>query len=378
MSKKNKLKSGWDAFKKPKIKTQKYKWVSKHTYRNLKEITIFEKLIKIIILISLRLTLNRKISINPVKKRELIDTTYEKISSPKFNFIPAGLGLYLFFSMIPISIIVISAIQTISHIPVLYGGEDLGWGVILSNDILAKIIPGVDSLLIDIDAGSINDIFINTTIIILLLSSIWFSSKGIAKFIDSQSTIYEHTEQTNFIIKRLRGIVIVPLISFFFIVSFLSLIPLISFYQKMWPPVISADNIRIFSWEYETLFYFTLTMYLIIWSYIGVGLLFRFSPLFKLKWSEIAPGILITVIPTVIFIMSFGYISALVDYTKYGVIGTFLYAITFVLVLSYFLYAGIIINASYYKTFFSQRVVPKKWFITNRVLEKLDIFKRKR
>jgi membrane protein len=77
-------------------------------------------------LISLKLTLNKKISINPVKKRELIDTTYEKISSPKFNFIPAGLGLYLFLSIIPISIIVISTIEAISHIPVLSGGEDLG------------------------------------------------------------------------------------------------------------------------------------------------------------------------------------------------------------------------------------------------------------
>jgi membrane protein len=58
--------------------------------------------------------------------------------------------------------------------------------------------------------------------------------------------------------------------------------------------------------------------------------------------------------------MSFGYLSALIDYAKYGSIGTFLYSITFVLVLSYFLYAGIIVNASYYKTFFSQRMVPKK------------------
>ena len=376
MSRKNKLKSGWNALQNSKPKKQKYKWVSKHTYRNLDEITVFEKLIKIIIFISLKLTFNKKIFINPVKKRELIDTTYEKISSPKFNFIPAGLGLYLFFSMIPISIIVIAVIGAISHIPILSGGEDLGWGVILSKDILGKIIPGVDSLLINIDAGDMNNILINTTIIILLLSSIWFSSKGISKFIDSQSTIYEHTEQTNFIIKRLRGIMIVPLISIFFIISLLSLIPLISLYQTIWPPIISPDNIRIFSWEYEIIFYFTLTIYLIIWSYIGVGLLFRFSPLFKLKWSEIAPGILITVIPTVIFIMSFGYISALIDYTKYGAIGTFLYSITFVLVLSYFLYSGIIINASYYKTFFSQRVVPKKWFITNRVLEKLDIFRK--
>jgi hypothetical protein len=47
-------------------------------------------------------------------------------------------------------------------------------------------------------------------------------------------------------------------------------------------------------------------------------------------------------------------------------------------VLSYFLYAGIIVNASYYKTFFSQRMVPKKWFFTNIMLDKLDIFKRRR
>ncbi len=378
MSKKNKLKFGWDAVEKSERKKKKenYKWVSKHTYRNSVEITFFDKIIKIVILISLKLTFNKKISINPVKKRELIDTTYEKISSPKFNFIPAGLGLYLFFSIIPISIIVISVIEAISHIPVLTGGKDLGWGIILREDILSRIIPGFDSLLIQINATDTNVILMNTTIVILLFSSIWFSSKGISKFIDSQSTIYEHTEQTNFIIKRLRCIMMVPIISVFFILSFLSLIPLINLYQVKWPSL-SLDE-RVFGWQYEILFYFTLTIYLIFWSYLGVGLLFRFSPLFKLKWKEISPGILITVIPTVIFIMSFGYLSALIDYAKYGSIGTFLYSITFVLVLAYFLYAGIIVNASYYKTFFSQRIVPKKWFFTNIILDKLDIFRKRR
>lgn len=376
MSKKNKLKSGWESLEKPKVKKENYKWVSKHTYRNSPEITIFDIIIKMIISLSLKLTLNRKISQNPIKKRELINTTYDNMSSAKFSFLPAGLGLYLFFSMIPISIIVISIISAISHIPVLTGGEDLGWGVILRKDILAKIIPGIDSLLIVIDTSDANIIFVNTAIIFLLISSIWFSSKGLAKFIDSQSAIYEHIDQINFIIKRLRGIMMVPLIAIFFVVSLLSLIPLLSLYQQQWPPL-SVDN-RVFSWEYETLFYFTMLIYLVFWSYIGVGLLFRFSPLFKLKLREIAPGILITIVPTVIFIMSFGYISALIDYTKYGIIGIFLYAITFVLVLSYFLYAGILINASYYKTFFSQRIVTKKWFLTNRVLEKLDIFKKRR
>ncbi|MGL6125129.1 MAG: YhjD/YihY/BrkB family envelope integrity protein [Metamycoplasmataceae bacterium] len=376
MWKKNKLKSGWESLEKPKTPKQNYKWVLKHTYRNTKEVTFFDKIVKMIILVSLKLTLNKRILTNSIKKREFINTTYENMSSPKFNFIPAGLGLYLFFSMIPVSIIVISTISAISKIPSLTGGNDLGWDIILRHDILTKIIPGVDSLLIVIDTDDVNNIFFNTTIILLLLSSIWFSSKGLSKFIDSQSAIYDHIDQTNFIIKRLRGIMMVPIISIFFIISLLSLIPLLALYQKYWPPISPTE--RIFGWEYETLFYFTMLIYLTVWSYIGVGLLFRFSPLFKLKWNEISPGIVITIIPTIIFIMSFGYISSLIDYTKYGAIGTFLYSITFVLVLSYFLYAGILINASYYKTFFSQRIVPKKWFLTNRFLEKLDFFKRRR
>ncbi|MGL5617477.1 MAG: YhjD/YihY/BrkB family envelope integrity protein [Metamycoplasmataceae bacterium] len=376
MWKKNKLKSGWESLEKSKPKKENYKWVLKHIYRNTTEISIFDKIIKIIILISLKLTLNRKILANSIKKRELINTTYENMSSPKFNFIPAGLGLYLFLSMIPISIIVILVISAISHIPVLAGDSSLGWDIILRKDVLAKIIPGVDTLLIIIDTTDVNIIFFNTTIILLLLSSIWFSSKGLSRFIDSQSAIYDHVDQTNFMIKRLRGIMMVPIISLFFIISLLSLLPLLALYQKYWPPL--SETERVFGWEYETLFYFTMLIYLSIWSYVGVGLLFRFSPLFKLKWNEITPGIMITIIPAIIFIMSFGYIASFIDYTKYGAIGTFLYSITFVLVLSYFLYAGILINASYYKTFFSQRIVPKKWFLTNRFLEKLDIFKRHR
>lgn len=377
MSRKNKLKSGWDSIESKKPKKETYKWVSKYTYRNSDEVTFFHKVIKFIILLSLKLTVNKKIFINPVKKRELVDTTYENLSSSKFNFIPAGLGLYLFFSMVPIFIIVISAIEWISGMPTLSGGKNLGWGQIFREDILGKIIPGFDSLITNIKPDSINNILFNTTIILLLLSSIWFSSKGLVKFIDSQSTIYDHTNQTNFVIKKIRGIMMVPIISIFFIISLLSFIPLIAFFQETWPPK-NVNDIRVYNWEYQTIFYSSMLIFIALWSYIGVGILFRFSPLFRLKWNQINPGILITVIPMVIFIMIFGSLTSLIDYSKYGAIGTFLYAITFVLILAYFLYAGIIVNASYYKTFFSQKIIPKKWALTNILLEKLDFFKRRR
>lgn len=376
MSKKNKLKSGWEAYESKKQKKETYKWVSKHTYRTSNEITFFDKIIKFFILLSLKLTVSKKIFINPVKKKELVDTTYENLSSPKFNFIPAGLGLYLFFSMVPIFIIVISAIEWISNIPSFSGGKPLGWGEIFRNDILGKIIPGFDGLISSIKPD-INNILFSATIILLLLSSIWFSSKGLVKFIDSQSTIYDHTNQTNFIIKRIRGIMMVPIISLFFIIALVSFIPLISYFKTIWPPTYT-NNVANERWEYEVIFFISMLIFISLWSYIGVGILFRFSPLFKLKWKQIKPGILTTVIPMSVFTMIFGYLTSLIDYSKYGAIGTFLYAITFVLILSYFLYAGIIVNASYYKTFFSKKIISKKWALTNLFLEKIDIFKRKR
>ncbi len=372
MLRKNKLKTGWDAFESQKPKKESYKWVSKHTYRNKNEITFFDKIIKLIISMSLKLTISKKIIINPIKKKELVNTTYENLSSPKFNFIPAGLGLYLFLSMIPIFMLVTFIIELISNIP----NENLGWGKIFREDILSKIIPGFDSLITNI-MPSENNVLFNVTLALLFLSSIWFSSKGIMKFIDSQSTIYEHNNQTNFFIKRMRGVMIVPIISFFFVIALISFIPLIKYFQELWPPI-KIENIEVFGWKYNTIFYFSMTIFISLWSYVGIGLLFRFSPLFQIKWKQITPGILIATIPTVIFTLSFGYLTSLIDYSKYGSIGTFLYAITFVMILAYFLYAGIIVNASYYKTFFSKRIIPKKWALTKILLEKLDVFQRRR
>ncbi|MGL4343376.1 MAG: YihY/virulence factor BrkB family protein [Metamycoplasmataceae bacterium] len=353
---KNKVKYSWDAIesKQENKKRNKNSWLLKYIHKTTRENTLFEKIVKFLIFISLFISIKNKKLNNPIKRKKIIDLTYDKLSTPGFSFIPAGLGLYLFFSLIPISIIVMSIFSIKPE-----------WEKVLTEDILQRIIPGFSSLIIKFDTSSILE---NTTVIIFLVTLIWFSSKGFMKFIDSESNIYEHSVNTNFIIKRFRAIWMVIAVSIFVTVSLFTYVPLI---------ILLKNNFGTSTPSYETLFYFSTFFFLCLWSYAGLGLLFRFSPLFDIKFTHITPGILITLIPTVIFTMSFGYISSFIDYDKFGPIGTFLYSIVFVLIFSYFLYAGLIINSSYYKIFYSERIASKKWLISTKIINWFDKFKKK-
>ena len=102
-------------------------------------------------------------------------------------------------------------------------------------------------------------------------------------------------------------------------------------------------------------------------GYVGIGFIFIYLPPFKLKWKQINPGILTALLPTIFFVLIFGTITKFLNYEKFGPIGTFIYVLVFVLYLSYFLHAGIIINASYYRTYFSITMVKKKIIISKKI-----------
>ncbi|MGL5357959.1 MAG: YihY/virulence factor BrkB family protein [Metamycoplasmataceae bacterium] len=351
---KRKIKASWDAYSNKKEKRERNKWLLDYVYTPPKQNTIVSRFIKILIYFTFLISIKNKHLKNPVKRRKIIDVAYGKLSNSNFLFIPAGLGLYLFLSLIPIFIIVTSIFSLIP-----------GWQDILVKNILQRIIPGFSSLIISFDSDSI---VVNTTFILFLLTLIWFSSKGIVKFVDSQSNIYEYNSITNFVIKRLRAILIVFFISLFIVVALSSLIPLIQ---------VLLQNFEEKSLTYEVIFYFLILFFLVIWFYIGIALIFRFTPLFKVSFKQITPGILVTLIPTVIFTMIFGYLTSLIDYSKFGSIGTFLYCIFFVQILSYFLYAGLIINSSYYNAFYFDRVNAKRWYISTKALNWINTFKRR-
>lgn len=356
--KKNDVKTSWEALKKihpHKVIKKRTTWVYKQVQKVNHENSLFEKILKFLIFLSLFVSINNKRLKNPYKRKQIVELTYEKISTPGFSFIPAGLGFYLFLSLIPISIITMSFISLNPE-----------WARVLSDDILQRLIPGFNSMIITFKPDNVLE---SATSVLFIITLLWFSSRGIMKFVDSQSNIYNHPINTNYLIRRIRATLIVVLVSIFSIIALLSYIPLIIFYKQSFAPK---------SVGYEILFYFSTFIFLSIWTYIGLALLYRFSPLYKIKFQQIFPGILITLIPSVIFAMSFGYFSSTyINFDKFGTIGTFFYSIIFMQIFSYFLYAGIIINSSYYKIYYSTRISSKKWVLSMKFLNWIDYISKK-
>lgn len=342
----NKIKQGWDAvpIKKNKFEKTKISWTAKYEIKYMNEDNFVSKIIKFIIRISLLFAFDRK-NVTKSKINQTINSTYYTLSSSKFKFIPSSVGFYLFLSIIPIFVIVISVIGAINS----------SWRDFLLNEIFPHLIPGIQDMFnkqIDFNAGEI------LVIVIFMTSSIWFASKGINKFRDSFTELYGFEDRQNFIIKRLKSIFIVIMISLYFSITTIAFAPLMLLIQK-W----INNNIT-----YEILFYLISFIYIVIFGYIGIGLLYKYISPIRLKWSYLNLGILTSLIPIVIFLMIFSTVCKYLNYEKFGAIGSFLYLMLFILYISYFLHAGIIINSSYYKTNVLQNITAKKSLIPKKII----------
>lgn len=341
----NKIKTGWKAIPRPRKKFEKTKisWTLKYEHKHLKEDTIISKIIKFIISLSLFFDFNKKI-ISKTKKSVMIDNTYNTLSSSEFKFIPSSVAFYLFLSFIPIVVIVFSIVNAINS----------EWKDFLSNDVLNTIIPGSkDFFTSNLDFKNFNFLIVLT----FLIPSIWFASKGIVKLRESFTELYDYKDNENFIIKRIKGIIIVVFISLYFSLTSLAFTPLMIFIKN------NIEN----KIMYDFLFYIVSFFFILFFGYIGIGLLFKFISPIKLKLKILNLGIITSLIPIIIFLLIFSTLCNFINYNKFGAIGSFLYLVIFILYISYFLHAGIIINSSYYKILYFQSTVTRKSYIFKRI-----------
>lgn len=345
--KRNKIDSGWKAItsKKEKFVKEKLPWTTQYEIKHYDEDNIFSKIIKFIIRLSLLFAFDRK-NISKSKIKVTVNHTYNILSSSKFKFIPSSVAFYFFLSIIPITIIVISIISLLS----------IEWRNFLVNNILSYLVPGFQSILsVDLQWNT-TDIFL---IAIFIFSSIWFASKGINKLRDSFAELYFFEDKQNFLLKRLKSIFIVIFIGLYFTVIFLSLIPLMEWIYS-WTSINPA--------LYQSFLYLVIFCYLLFFGYIGIGLLFRYISPIHLKWSYLNLGILTSLVPLILFTLLFSSICKVLNYEKFGAIGSFLYIMLFVQYISYFLHAGIIINSSYYKTNIYRDVQVKKSLLPKKIV----------
>lgn len=331
--------------KKAYRKSNKKSLISKNIIPNeSKGWVIVETIIKWFIKIILLVSTPKDSWKNKNKSRELIDRTYSKFISSDSVFIPISLSFYFLVSFVPILTVLVLLLSFISD-----------YSTIFIDVILDRIIPGLKQVIKMPQVGPSTG-FQYTTITLLLLTSTWIGSNGWGRFIYLQNYIYGHESLGNFFINRIKGFLIVLSITLYL---FIMSVIYIYFY-------------KIFSLEFDstsekTFFYITFYIYLIFVVYIGFTLLFKFSPSFKLTWNSVLPGVLIAAIPNILFISSFGFLSTQIDYKKYGSIGTFMYIALFVSSVAYFLFLGLIVNESYYKTYYSSFTIAKNQLFRKRV-----------
>ncbi|NQZ66257.1 MAG: YihY/virulence factor BrkB family protein [Mycoplasmatales bacterium] len=333
------------------------------------KISIAEKVVKFLIYISLRLAIRPKKWKNPEKNYEIIDRTYKRIMSADFVFIPSSIAFYLIMAFMPIMMIVL----VIYQVPVIYEWLTTGHNQIIDGKnvyvvekdslkiILSKFIPGISTLIDQatevIHSGGeqkINAGALTATILSLLVSS-WIAAGGFAKLVFTQSYIYEHKYLGGYWSNKTKGISIVFAFSAFLFIALVVNILVqkeieVSGMSEAWQEVI----LRLF-----------LIVGLLIGTFSGFLLLYKFSPRFKIKFREIIPGTMVSTIPTAGFLIFFGFISSLWSYGNYGFLGTVMYIGTSSLIITYFVFVGIIANASYYKTFIGRKV-KTKWTLSKK------------
>ncbi|ACF06983.1 Ribonuclease BN-like family [Metamycoplasma arthritidis] len=319
---------------------------------------IFERITKWIIYAILFIAIPRHLKSSKSKGREIVNSAYKKINSNEFAFIPAGYAMYLFLSFIPIACLLLSVIGPISP----------EYNAILKLAILGRIIPGVEKVLPDM-ASIWNSAGGAITLILFALSVIWLSSKGYAKFVHSIDALYEHKSPQRAWKNRIKGVFLGVLIAFGLTILLLAFTAFMSFLAKesafgdLSPATLSKENLTLadlkLRWEFWLVYYFSIIITLPIVTYLGFLIFFKLAPNFKIKIAHVHPGALITAIPTSVFILIFGSLTSIIPYGKFGPVAAFMYLILLMVFMSYFIYVGVIVNATFYKTFINLPIMEK-------------------
>ncbi len=346
---KGKIKVGWQKKRKrtslwTKIKGFKFQKSSKRLVQNIiirpKKISIAERIVKSIIWVALRLAIRPKHWKDDRKNYQIIDRAYKRIMAPDFLFIPPAFAFYLIMAFMPI---ILLTLLIVSNVPQVFSFVE----VTLDNftgghaSTFTSILKHVQT------AGAIS------TLVVMILLSLWIASGGFSKFVYTESYVYEHDKVGGYWMNKLRGMFIVGCVTIYAAAGlvFLSLIP--------W--IITKMGLKMDSTEYSVLYYFILSGGAFGGIYIGVVLLFTLTPRFKQTWKQVHPGALATTIPTAGFIILFTILTKVFfRYEAYGILGMFMTIAASMFQISYFIYVGLIVNVVFYKTHYGEKTIPKK------------------
>lgn len=358
MRKKNKnlLQTGWDKEKEDRQKKNNNlnSVSSRQIVRNKNKQNIFEKILKAIIYGILFIAIPNYLKSSKVKGKEIVNSTYTKINSNEFAFMPAGYAMYLFLSFIPTLGLVIGVI----------GAINTQFEIIIKVTIFGQLIPGIEKVI-----PAFADIWSSAggtvAFILLTVSILWISSKGYSKFILSFDALYEHKTSNAMWKARIKGFLTSIIITILLTALLLLISSFLSFILKNVFNITVDDTttLKNLPWEFQLIFWIQTVLFLPIITYVAFLFFFKLAPNFRIKFSHVNPGAMIVAIPTSLYILIFGSLTPLINYNKFGVVASFMYIILLLSVMSYFIYIGAIVNSSFYKTFINLPIMEKsKWF----------------
>lgn len=332
--------------------TKESKWVASLLLSTSK-ISFFERFLKIFIYLALRLAIWKPSRWrDPQKNFEIIDRTYKKITSNDFAFIPSSIAFYIMISFAPI-LLIISAIYQIPGFEEFF--KDLNGNVDPIKSVLGGFLPGISGV-IDVMKKEIEALSFGSwsgwlSFLLFMLPTLWVAASGFAKLIYTESYVFQHKYIGNYWINKFRGLFMVLLITV--VLAFALSINVYIEIQITKLPWSSVGR--------QTLKQFYLICSLGILLFSGLAAFFKISPRFKIKWRHTLPGAMVTALPSSLFFAVFGSIvnNKVIDYSKFGIIGFIMYLALASFWFVYFVYLGMIANASYHKTFVSTNVVHK-------------------
>ena len=319
------------------------------------KVTITERIIKTLIYVVLRIVIKPSKWKNDERKYEVIERAYKRIMSADMIFIPSSIAFYLIMAFMPI----LSAIALVFAMPGVGPWLDTrGVGPKTVGDIIGKFIPGAKELFNNISSALKSTDFNSGALVITLSSllvSMWIAAGGFSKLVFTQSYVFGHKFTGGYWSNKFKGISM----SFAFTFSVLFALIINVFVNK----AIYDSELELI-WK-DVFMYIFLILALFVGMISGFIGLFKFSPRFKLKFKEVLPGALVTGIPTALFLATFGPISSMWSYDAYGSIAAIMYIGMSSLFITNFIYVGLSVNVSYYRTFVRTETL-KKWTLSKK------------
>ncbi|MCP4336320.1 MAG: hypothetical protein GY679_00520 [Mycoplasma sp.] len=308
-----------------------------------KKMAIGERIVKTFIWIALRIAIKPSLWKDNRKNYQIIDRAYKRIMAPDFIFIPPSFAFYLIMAFLPITLLVLLLTANIN------------WVSIQAQDMLTKFL-GIEGSKAFIDTiKTMKSVGAISTIVPLIAMSFWISSSGFAKFVYTESYIYDHEKFGSYWANKFRGMFIVLCITIYMTIAVICLSAL--------PGIISWMGLKERTTGWNFVYIIMVAIGSLIGIYIGTLSLFRFSPRFKLHVRQIHPGAIATTIPLTLFVVLFTQLTkVLFQYKGYGQLSVFMIISASMFQISYYIYIGLIVNVVFYKTHFGEDTVHKKTF----------------